>query len=66
MLPFNLVEISPSGIGRIGLVNLSALALVIHPVAMEDVNGREVSLDTVFPVISSGPGRLIACHVSLP
>lgn len=45
--PLKLLVSGAPGIGKTSLVNLIARALVAHPAAIEDVNGREVSLDTV-------------------
>ena len=45
--PFKLLVSGAPGIGKTSLVNLIARALVTHPAAIEDVNGREVSLDLV-------------------
>ena len=43
---FKLLVSGAPGIGKTSLVNLIAKALVSHPAAIEDVNGREVGLDT--------------------
>jgi replication-associated recombination protein RarA len=43
---FKLLISGAPGIGKTSLVNLVARALASHPAAIEDVNGREVGLDT--------------------
>ena len=43
---FKLLVSGAPGIGKTSLVNLIARALASHPASIEDVNGREVGLDT--------------------
>jgi replication-associated recombination protein RarA len=43
--PFKLLITGAPGIGKTSLVNLIARTLTSHPVAIEDVNGKEVGLD---------------------
>jgi replication-associated recombination protein RarA len=43
--PLKLLVSGAPGIGKTSLVNLIARTLASHPVAIEDVNGREVGLD---------------------
>ncbi len=43
--PIKLVITGAPGIGKTSLVNLIARTLVSHPVAIEDVNGKEVGLE---------------------
>ena len=45
--PFKLLVSGAPGIGKTSLVNLIARTLAAHPTAIEDVNGREVTLDVV-------------------
>lgn len=44
---FKLLVSGAPGIGKTSMVNLIANTLVGHPTAIEDVNGREVTLDLV-------------------
>lgn len=44
--PLKLLFSGAPGIGKTSLVNLIARALVAHPCAIEDVNGREVTIET--------------------
>ena len=44
--PLKLLVSGAPGIGKTSLVNLIARALVAHPACIEDVNGREVTIDT--------------------
>jgi replication-associated recombination protein RarA len=43
--PLKLLITGAPGIGKTSLVNLIARTLVSHPVAIEDVNGKEVGLE---------------------
>jgi replication-associated recombination protein RarA len=43
--PLKLLITGAPGIGKTSLVNLIARTLTSHPVAIEDVNGKEVGLD---------------------
>jgi len=43
--PLKLLVSGAPGIGKTSLVNLIARALVAHPAAIEDVNGKEVGLE---------------------